>query len=141
MGASPWALSLHAHMVAFEDVRLPLLMAQEGSKRVAACHCGQCIPTGMLQGAQGECNIGEHQACVCRLLDFSVVDKAGEQQPLESHGVRQTELFLSGGGSALQALLQAGCLLDISMVGTTFLCCQGDRQHGAPCNMKYSGDS
>ena len=87
-------------MVAFEDVRLPLLMAQEGSKRVAACHCGQCILTGMLQGAQGECNIGERQACVCRLLDFSVVDKAGEQQPLESHGVRQTELFLSGGGFA-----------------------------------------
>ena len=40
---------------------------------------------------------------MCRLLDFSVVDKAGEQQPLESHGVQQTELFLSGQGSA-QAL-------------------------------------
>ena len=32
----------------------------------------------------------------CRLVDFSVVDEAGEQQPLESHGVRQTQLFLSG---------------------------------------------
>ena len=67
---------------------------------MAACRCGQCIPTGMLQRAWGEYNISEQHACMCRLLDFCVVDKAGEQQPLESHGVRQTELFLSGEGSA-----------------------------------------
>ena len=37
-----------------------------------------------------------HWLLDCRLVDFSVTDSSGQQQPLETHGVRETELFLSG---------------------------------------------
>ena len=39
----------------------------------------------------------EAVSCIgCRLVEFSVIDGSEQQQPLETHGVRETELFLSG---------------------------------------------